>query len=126
MTRRSLALALAGALAFAACGDAGAGGESIEGQDVVVEMYDNRFQYTEIEIPVGGTVTWVGAGRNPHNAAEANGEWSTETVFGSLEQFEGDEAILTYDEPGEYVFFCTYHGNAKGNGMSGVLIVGEN
>lgn len=89
-------------------------------------MYDNRFQYTEIEIPVGGTVTWVGAGRNPHNAAEANGEWSTETVFGSLEQFEGDEAILTYDEPGEYVFFCTYHGNAKGNGMSGVLIVGEN
>lgn len=125
MTRRSLALALASALAFTACGDAGGGGESIEGQDVVVEMYDNRFQYTEIEITVGGTVTWVGAGRNPHNAVEANGEWSTETVFGSLDQFEEDEAVLAYDQPGEYVFFCTYHGNAKGSGMSGVLIVGE-
>lgn len=88
-------------------------------------MYDNRFQYTEIEITVGGTVTWVGAGRNPHNAVEANGEWSTETVFGSLDQFEEDAAVLAYDQPGEYVFFCTYHGNAKGSGMSGVLIVGE-
>lgn len=122
----ALTLALAGGLIFAACGDGGgSGGESVEGEDVVVEMYDNRFQYTEIEIPVGGTVTWVGAGRNPHNAVEANGVWSTESVFGSLDQFEGDEAVMTYDEPGEYAFFCTYHGSAKGDGMAGVLVVGE-
>ena len=126
MKKRVLTLALVGGLIFAACGDSGGdGGESIEGQDVVVEMYDNRFQYTEIKIPAGGTVTWVGAGRNPHNAVAANEEWSTESVFGSLDQLEGDEALLTYDEPGEYVFFCTYHGNAEGNGMAGVLIVGE-
>jgi plastocyanin len=121
-----LVLAVAGGLVFAACGDSSNDdGESIAGQDVVVEMYDNRFQYTEIEIPVGGTITWVGAGRSPHNAVEANGDWSTESAFGSLDQLEGDEAVLTYDEPGEYVFFCTFHGNANGNGMAGVLIVGE-
>jgi plastocyanin len=120
-----VALALASGLIFAACGNGSDGGETIEGQDVVVEMYDNRFQYTEIKIPVGGTVNWVGAGRNPHNAVDANGEWSTESAFGSLDQFEGDEAILTYDEPGEYDFFCTYHGSANGSGMAGVLIVGE-
>ena len=91
----------------------------------MVEMYDNRFEYTEIKIPVGGNVNWVGAGRNPHNAVEANELWSTETVFGSLEQYEGDEAILTYNEPGRYVFFCTFHGNAEGQGMAGVLVVGE-
>jgi len=122
---RVLALASAGVVLFAACGDSGEGGESIEGQDVVVDMYDNRFQYTHIEIPVGGTVNWVGAGRNPHNAVEADGAWSTETVFGSLEQLEGDEATLSYDQPGEYVFFCTFHGNADGDGMAGVLVVGE-
>lgn len=97
----------------------------IEGENVTVEMYDNRFQYTEIRIPVGGSVNWVGAGRNPHNAVAADGSWSTETVFGSLEQLEGDEAVLTYDEPGEYVFFCTFHGSAEGDGMAGVLIVGD-
>lgn len=90
----------------------------------MVEMYDNRFQYTEIKIPVGGSVNWVGAGRNPHNAVAADGSWSTENVFGSLEQLEGDEATLTYDEPGEYTFFCTFHGNAEGAGMAGTLIVG--
>jgi plastocyanin len=111
---------------LSACGDSdGGGGESIAGDDIVVDMYDNRFEYTEIEIPVGGSVTWVGAGRNPHNAVEASEGWSTETVFGSLEQFEGDEAKLTYDQPGTYTFFCTFHGNAKGAGMAGVLIVGE-
>lgn len=120
----ALALALAGALVLAACGDSD-GGETIEGEHVVVEMYDNRFQYSEIRIPVGGSVNWVGAGQNPHNAVAANGEWSTETVFGSLDQLEGDEAILTYNEPGEYIFFCTYHGNAQGAGMAGTLIVGD-
>jgi plastocyanin len=125
VNRRLIALALASVAVLAACGGSDGGGESIEGQDVVVEMYDNRFQYTEIRIPVGGTVNWVGAGANPHNAVEANGLWSTETVFGSLDQFEGDEAPMTYDEPGEYVFFCTYHGNSGGSGMAGTLIVGD-
>jgi plastocyanin len=68
-------------------------------------------------------VTFVGAGRNPHNAVAADESWSTEDVFGSLEQLEGDEATLTYETPGEYVFFCTFHGNAQGDGMAGSLIV---
>lgn len=126
MRRRILVLAAAGAtLLFACGGSADEGGESIQGEDVTVDMFDNRFEYTEIEIPVGGTVTWVGAGRNPHNAVDADGAWSTETVFGSLDQLEGDEAPLTYDTAGTYVFYCTYHGSAEGDGMAGTLIVGE-
>jgi plastocyanin len=125
VNKRLIALALASVAVFASCGGSDDGGESIEGQDVEVEMYDNRFQYTEIRIPVGGTVNWVGAGANPHNAVEADGLWSTETAFGSLDQLEGDEALLTYDQPGEYVFFCTYHGNSSGSGMAGTLIVGN-
>jgi plastocyanin len=114
--------ALVGAMVLAACGSSGGG--TIEGTDVVVDMYDNVFEYTEIRIPVGGSVNWVGAGRQPHNAVAADGTWTTESVFGSLEQFDGDEALLEYDQPGEYTFFCTYHGNAEGDGMAGVLVVG--
>jgi plastocyanin len=123
VTLRFVALAMASALAFSACGGSDGGG-GIEGENVSVEMYDNRYQYTEIRIPEGGTITWVGAGQNPHNAVDADGGWSTEDVFGSLEQYEGDAAVLTYDEPGEYTFFCTFHGNAEGDGMAGTLIVG--
>ena len=92
MRIRWVALAVAGALLFAACGGSADASDTIEGEDVVVQMYDNRFQYTEIRVPVGGSVNWVGAGANPHNSVEANGLWSTEDVFGSLDQHEGDEA----------------------------------
>lgn len=115
---------LIGVLVVAACGGGDGGGEPIAGDDVVIDMFDNRYESTEVSVPVGGTVTFVGAGRNPHNAVAADGSWSTEDVFGSLEQLEGDEAVLTFEEPGEYTFFCTFHGNAEGDGMAGTLIVG--
>jgi plastocyanin len=116
------ALVLLCLLMLASCGSTE--GESTSGEDVVVDMFDNRYEYTEIRIPLGGSVNFVGAGRNPHNAVAADGSWSTEEVFGSLEQREGDEALITFDTPGEYVFFCTFHGNAEGAGMAGTLIVG--
>lgn len=124
MSPRFLASVLAGAFLFIACG-----GEDVtsstSSQDVVVKMFDNRFEYTHISVPRGGTVKWVGAGRQPHNAVASDGSWTTEDAFGSLDQLEGDEAVLTYDQPGTYVFFCTYHGNAEGDGMAGTLVVGE-
>jgi len=121
---RSLALpVLAWALVLAGC--ASEGGSVLTGDDLVVEMFDNRFAAEELHVPVGGTVTFVGAGLAPHNAMAADGAWSTETVFGSLEQFEGDEATLTFDQPGRYEFFCTFHGHADGSGMAATLIVGD-
>lgn len=117
----ALAVLAVGAIVLVACG----GERPAAAGDVVVEMLDNSFSITEIRIPVGASVTFVGAGRNPHNAVAADGSWSTETVFGSLEMYEGDEATLTFEEPGEWVFYCTFHGNAQGQGMAGRLIVGD-
>ena len=119
---RRASIGLLGLIVVFACGGGG-GGESISGDDLVVDMFDNRYEVTEVNVTVGGTVSFVGAGRNPHNAVAADGSWSTEDVFGSLEQLEGDEAVLTFDEPGEYPFFCTFHGNADGDGMAGTLVV---
>ena len=124
MKSKVLIAAIVGGLVIGACGGSGSDGP-IEGRDVTVRMFDNRFEYTEVRIPVGGSVNWLGAARNPHNAVAADGSWSTEDVFGSLEQLEGDSAVLTYDQPGVYPFFCTFHGNAEGDGMAGVLIVGD-
>ena len=120
--RRFLA-GLFGLLLVVACGGGDDGGDSASGDAVVVDMFDNRYEFTEVNVTVGGTVTFVGAGRNAHNAVAADGSWSTEDVFGSLEQHEGDEAALTFVEEGEYAFFCTFHGNAEGDGMAGTLVV---
>lgn len=115
-------IGLLGLLLIAACGG-DEGREPIAGDNVTVNMFDNRYEFDEITIPEGGTVTFAGAGRNPHNAIAVDGSWSTEDVFGSLEQLEGDEAQLTFDTAGTYVFYCTFHGNADGDGMAGTLTV---
>jgi len=104
---------------------AACGGATLSGDDVVVEMFDNRFSAEDVHIPVGGKVTFLGAGDNPHNAVAADGSWSTESAFGSLTQLVDDAATLTFDEVGEYVFFCTFHGTAGGNGMAARLTVGD-
>ncbi len=126
MKCRLILALLAGLLVLSACGsDEGETTGVLEGSDVSVNMFDDRFEYTEIHIPAGGSVNWVGAGRNAHNSVDGDGSWSTEDVFGSLEQHDGDEAVIIYTEPGEYVFFCTFHGNSEGAGMAGTLIVGD-
>ncbi len=112
-------------VALAACGGGDSEGRVAEGQSVTVRMLDSSFEYDEIRVPVGGSVTFVGTSNVlPHNAVAADGSWSTETVFGSPEQHEGDEATLTFDTEGTYVFYCTFHGNAQGAGMAGTLVVG--
>ncbi len=109
-------------LLVVACGGVGAVPDPGE---VTVEMLDNRFSPAEIRVSVGAEVTFIGAGRNPHNAVAADGSWSTEESFGSLEQARGEAAVVRFDEPGEYAFFCTLHGTADGNGMAGRLVVGD-
>lgn len=118
MSRRVVcALILAAGVTLISCGSEGSSG------GVTLEMLDNRFQPAETTVTVGTEVTFVGAGRNPHNAVAADGTWSTEDDFGSLDQFEGDAATLSFDSPGTHPFFCTFHGNAEGEGMVGTLTV---
>jgi plastocyanin len=123
------AAALVRGLLYAALGVAAAACSGVaaapDPRHITVKMFDNRFEPVEVRVPVGGEVTFVGAGRNPHNAVAADGSWSTADVFGSLEQMRGDSAAITFDKPGEYPFFCTLHGTAAGEGMAGRLVVGE-
>ncbi len=124
MKMRLILLTLVGLLIVASCG--GDPEPSVlEGQNVALNMFDNRFEFTEVRIPVGGSVDFLGAGRSPHNAVASDGSWSTEDVFGTLDQLEGDSAVITFDTPGTYTFYCTFHGNAEGSGMAGTLIVGN-
>lgn len=111
-------LVLAGT-ALVSCG----GGAEPDGE-LVVTMFDNRFGQDEYTVPVGATVTFVNDGRNPHNAVDAAGAWSTEETFGTLAMAGGDATSLTFDEPGTYPFVCTFH-STGGEGMVATLVVGD-
>jgi plastocyanin len=114
--RCGLPLLLAAALA---CGGDRQGGN-------FVNMYDNAFNATIVRVPVGVRVKWMNVGKNLHNAVAADGSWSTGPgTAGTPDLAPGAEQDLTFDRPGVYRYYCTYHGTRDGKGMAGVVVVGD-
>ena len=90
--------------------------------DVTVEMLNkdadgNRNVYSQeiVEIAAGSTVKWVPTdkGHNVEIIASPN-----DMKFKSK---NGKEALVTFETPGIYYYWCTPH---KGMGMIGLVIVG--
>jgi plastocyanin len=114
--RCGLPLLVAAALA---CGGDRQGGN-------FVNMYDNAFNAAVVRVPVGVRVKWINVGKNVHNAVAADGSWSTGTGTGAAADLApGAEQDLTFDRPGVYRYYCTYHGTRDGKGMAGVVVVGD-
>lgn len=117
---RTLLVVLA-ALALSACGS-----DDIE---VEVSMLDNTFVPGVIEVPVNGTVLFRNDGRNPHNAIDVAGTFSTEDTFGTLAMEEGDGTTLRFQKAGVYEIFCSFHATRNDDGtysgMTATVVVGE-
>ncbi|MEA5533950.1 plastocyanin [Crocosphaera sp. XPORK-15E] len=75
------------------------------------------FEPKELTISSGDTVKWVNNKLAPHNAVvEGNVKLSHKgLVFSPGESFES-----TFNEPGEYTYYCEPH---RGAGMVGKIIV---
>ncbi|MEZ5176166.1 MAG: PLDc N-terminal domain-containing protein [Acidimicrobiia bacterium] len=82
--------------------------------------YDDAYNEAVIEIGPGDEVEWLMVGDNPHNVFAADGSWQSD-----LTMERGDRFRRTFDEPGVYPYFCTFHGDAEGGGMAGYVIVGD-
>lgn len=81
---------------------------------VMVEIRDFDFFPRELTVKTGTAVTWVNRDAAPHDATDEAGGWGT----GTLNQ--GESAILTFDSPGAYRYFCTIHPNMRANPDGGV------
>jgi plastocyanin len=130
-------LALA-AFASTACGDDGDEGgsgatsntagpdvewEDLTGEDAVtVDTRDNTFSPENITVSAGAEVTWDNRGRNPHNAIPVDEDAFDEIALDELQP--GDAVTRTFDEPGEYPYYCTLHGTPD-RGMIGRIRVVE-
>ncbi len=87
-----------------------------------VDAVDNLFKPPYIIVKAGSTVTFRNDGRNSHNVYPA-----VEGDFDPLDtdSFEpGTEATITFDEAGDFPYYCTLHGTTT-KGMVGAIRVVE-
>jgi plastocyanin len=95
-------LALAVPLAVVACGDDDSGGAPEAGH---VNVVDNEFNPSDIEVSAGDTVTWDFKGAAVHNVT-FDDEHSDNMKKGSYDR--------TFDEAGSYEYRCTLHVGMEG------------
>lgn len=88
--------------------------------EVTVEVQDNTFEQRVILIDPGTTVTWTNEGIQPHNVQPAVEGAFTPIDTGELEP--GESNARTFDDAGDYPYFCSLHGTAT-NGQTGRIIV---
>lgn len=93
--------------------------EEFVSQEVTIEVLDSAYDPGEITIEPGTTVVWAQTGSLPHTVTADNG------TFDSGDMASGDTFTFTFNEEGTYPYYCEYHGGPGGQGMSGVIIVGE-
>lgn len=121
---RRLLLALIAVLIIPGVAYAGGGGVDLEAcagysEGTGIAMQDSCFSGTAHFAPSGTAITVTNNGFFPHSLTSVDGSVDT----GVLES--AGTAEVTFAEPGIYRVFCTLHGTAAGEGMAGVVVVGE-
>jgi plastocyanin len=106
--RRIAAFALASlALLVPACGGSSGGGTAEPGH---VNVVDNAFKPSTIEVSIGDTVTWDFKGGSQHNV--------TADTFKSVTLGKGKTFTHTFNSAGTFSYTCTLH-----TGMTGKVKV---
>ena len=91
-----------------------------ETEDVqTVSMVDTSFDPQELTVSAGTIVRWVNDSDLPHTTTADDGAWDS----GNMES--GATFEFTFEEPGEYPYYCEIHGGPGGEGMSGTITVTE-
>jgi plastocyanin len=117
MSVRSSVL-LSALVAAAACsGDSGDLGQGPGDSPGDVQVRNNTFAPSSLQIAPGGTVEWVwDSDGQTHNVTFDDGQHSNDQSSGSYER--------TFGTAGTYRYHCTFHGTAT-SGMRGVVTVGS-
>lgn len=88
-----------------------------------IDVRDNTFAPSRIDIPVGEEVVWTQSGTNPHTVTSDNRFDSHPQCPGTLTACmkPGDTFRYTFREAGTFAFYCKIH---RGSGMTGTVVVG--
>ena len=89
-------------------------------------MTDDAYRPNPIEVSTGDTVTWINDVLTSHTATSGDLESGSTGMFCGTDDSpeiigpEGDTQSFTFDEAGEFEYYCTLHPN-----MVGTVIVTE-
>jgi plastocyanin len=86
--------------------------------DVEVDIQMFEFGDEVVEIAVGETVTWTNRDATRHTVTGGR-DGEADGAFELTFEGRGDTASVTFDEPGEYHYFCAPHPF-----MTGTVVVG--
>lgn len=106
------------------CADPVEGIAEYEGEIFVL---DSCFRPGEVVVAVGTEVHWVQEGAAPHNVVfvdlpiNSHPDCSFENVGGCMAK--GDDFKASFNEAGEFDYYCVLHGTPDGTGMAGSLTV---
>jgi len=92
-------------------------GSSMEATKVTVK--DSKFESKEITVKVGTTVTWMMNASFPHTVTADDG------TFDSGRMGNGETFTFTFEQAGEFPYYCSLHGGPGGSGMAGTVTVTE-
>lgn len=134
-SRHAKALVVAGVvgiLTFAACGNEGSrpegGADAVENVDVAIQSF--AFVPRRIEIDSGTSVTWTNRDAILHTVTSGRGQKqgvpgvskdkpaSPSGLFDQEMDGKGSTFSFTFEEPGEFNYFCAIH-----PGMTGLVVV---
>lgn len=95
-----------------------------------VDVVDNAFEPPSLTVTAGDEVTWASSGSNPHTVTADDGSFDSNPDCGAFADaasgacMDGGESFaFTFDEPGEYPYYCRLHGGPGGVGMAGTITV---
>lgn len=102
----------------AACSDDGSAQESpLFGTTENIAVAVFTFTPADIAVPPGTTIVWTNSDEILHTVTSGEPEGVTDTFNGELDG-AGTTFSFTFDEPGDYSYFCARH-----NGMRGTVTV---
>jgi plastocyanin len=90
------------------------------------ELTEDAYTPNPVEVNVGGTVTWINDDSAAHTATSGSSSSGSTGIFGGTDESpeiigpEGDTQSFTFNEAGEFEYYCTLHPN-----MVGTVVVTE-
>jgi len=76
--------------------------------EAAVTISQMQFSPARVTVKKGATVTWKQRDGMPHTVTASNGSFGSQTLNG------GASYSRTFDEPGEYSYYCSLHPSMRG------------